>query len=132
MYLSLHYLQVLILLVLSYLLAFSISIFPSGSQTAGESYTLTCSIAVAKGVIDTLTAHWSGPGMHMEGVTATNVSTQTLGNSSTFILDLTFTPLRQSHDGDYRCTADLATFTNSYNIGILTTGTIFSHAVQNG
>ena len=77
---------------------------------------------MAKGVVDTLTAHWLGPGVHMDGVTATNVSTQTLGDSSTFILDLTFTPLRQSHDGDYSCTADLATFTDSYNTGILTAG----------
>ena len=79
-------------------------------------------ITVAEGVKDTLTAHWTGPGVHMEGVTATNLSIQTLGNFSTFTFDLTFTPLRQSHDGDYVCTANLATFTDSYSTGIHPTG----------
>ena len=61
----------------------------------------------------------------MDGVTATNVSTQILGDSSTFTLDLTFTPLRQSHDGDYTCTAALATFTDSSDTKVLTTGKFY-------
>ena len=93
--------------------AFSIRIIPSGTQTAGEMYTLTCSITVIEQVVDTLTAHWSGPGVHTDGVTATNLSISTLESFSTFTLDLTFTPLRQSHDGDYTCTATLAAFTDS-------------------
>ena len=103
-------------------IAFSIRNIPSGTQTAGEMYSLTCSIAVTEGVVDTLTAHWSGPGVNTDGVTATNLSILTLGILSTFTLDLTFTPLRQSHDGDYTCRADLATFIDSSNTGVVTTG----------
>ena len=77
---------------------------------------------MTKKVVDTLTAHWSGPGVHMEGVTATDLSIQTIGNFSTFTFDLTFTPLRQSHNGDYVCTANLATFTDSYSTELLTIG----------
>ena len=103
-------------------LAFSISVIPSGTEIAGENYTLTCSITVTEEVVDTLTAHWSGPGVHMDGVTTTNLSILTLGNFSPFTIDLTFMPLRQSHDGDYTCRAELATFIDSSNTGVLTTG----------
>ena len=99
-------------------LAFSISIVQSGNLSAGEDYTLTCNITVTEPIIDILNAHWSGPAVHMEGVTATNLSIQTQGDFPMFTLDLTFKPLRQSHDGDYVCTANLATFTNSYETGI--------------
>ena len=72
----------------------------------------------------------------MEGVIATNLSIQTSGNFSTFTLDLTFTPLRQAHDGDYVCTANLATFTDSYSTEVLTIGKLnlkvklYGHAVE--
>ena len=119
-------------------LAFSISVITSGTEIAGENYTLNCSITVTEEVVDTLTAHWSGTGVHMDGVTATNVSILTQGNFSTFTIDLTFTPLRQSHDGDYTCRADLATFIDSSNTGVLTTGKfdlkikLFAHAFYTG
>ena len=77
---------------------------------------------MTKKVVDTLTAHWSGPGVSSDGVTGTNLSIQTLGNVSTFTFDLTFTPLRQAHDGDYVCTANLATFTDSYSTELLAIG----------
>ena len=112
----------MILLYSPSFLAFSISIIQNGNQRAGEDYKFTCSITVTEPIVDTLTAHWSGPGVYMEGVTATNLSIQTLGIISTFTLVLTFTPLRQAHDGDYVCTANLATFTNSYETGIHPTG----------
>ena len=87
-------------------------------------------------IVDTLTAHWSGPGIPSDGVIATNLSIQISGNFSTFTLHLTFTPLRQSHDGDYVCTANLATFTDSYSTEVLTIGKLnlkvklYGHAVE--
>ena len=76
----------------------------------------------------------------MDGVTATNLSISTLESFSTFTLDLTFTPLRQSHDGDYTCTATLVAFTDS-DISDVDTGGKFEclirktnnlHVIQNG
>ena len=87
---------------------------------AAEKYTLTCRVTVTEGVPDNLTAHWSGPGVGMDGVgmagvTASNISTETQAIASTFTFNLTFNPLRQSHDGNYSCTASLTTvsITNS-------------------
>ena len=88
-------------------------------------------------LVDTLTAQWTGSGEPSDGVMATNLSIQTSGNFSTFTLDLTFAPLRQSHDGDYVCTANLATFTDSHSTEVLTIGKLnlkirsYGHAVEN-
>ena len=76
---------------------------------AAEKYTLTCMVTVTEGVPDNLTAHWSGPGVGMDGVTASDISTETQAAGSTSNSDLTFNPLRQSHDGNYNCTASLTT-----------------------
>ena len=96
--------------------ALSTKIFSSGNNIAGENYTLTCMVTVAEEVDDTLTAHWSGPGVHSDGVTATDVFPSTI--------DLTFTPLRQSHDGDYTCFANLeeVNYTDSETAEIITAG----------
>ena len=90
-------------------------IFEETNPFAGEKYTLTCIVTVTKGFPDNLTAHWSGPGVGKDGVMASTISTETLADGSTFSFNLTFNPLKQSHDGNYTCFANLTTvsITNS-------------------
>ena len=96
------------------------SITAQPNPTAGENYTLHCTVTVTEGVPDNLTADWSGPGVGMDGVKAQSENNVTLPNGSIFTLKLTFNPLRQSHNGVYNCSARLATVSrnNSANTSI--------------
>ena len=62
----------------------------------------------------------------MDGVKAKSVNNVTHPNGCTFTLALTFNPLRQSHNGEYSCSARLATvsLTNSANTTIDATSNI--------
>ena len=84
-------------------------IFEETNLFAGEKYILTCIVIVTKGVPDNLTTHWSGPGVGNDGVMASTISNETLAGGSTFNFNLTFNPLKQSHDGNYECFANLTT-----------------------
>ena len=74
------------------------SITASGSNTAGETYSLVCSVTVT-GLTDQPTITWSGP---MNNTVPSEMVT-TSGSMST----LTFNPLSASHAGTYTCRARL-------------------------
>ena len=74
----------------------SVSITPSGTNTAGETYSLVCSVTVA-GSTDTPTITWLDP---MDSQVPSDM-VSTTGSMST----LTFTPLSASHAGTYTCRA---------------------------
>ena len=76
----------------------SVSITPSGTNTAGGTYSLVCSVTVT-GPTDTPTITWLDP-MNSQ-VPSEMVSTT--GSMST----LTFNPLSTSHAGTYTCRATL-------------------------
>ena len=76
----------------------SVSITPSGTNTAGASYSLVCSVIVA-GSTDTPTIAWLDP---MDSQVPSEV-VSTTGSMST----LTFNPLSTSHAGTYTCRATL-------------------------
>ena len=81
-----------------------VSIHPSGSATAGESYTLECTVTVT-GSTDQPAITWLMGPMNRE-VTAGIVTT---GSVST----LTFNPLAASHAGTYTCRATLGSAMDS-------------------
>ena len=74
----------------------SLSITPSGTNTAGARYSLVCSVTVT-GSTDTPTITWFDP---MDS-TVPSEMVSTTGSMST----LTFNPLSASHAGTYTCRA---------------------------
>ena len=78
----------------------SVSITPSGTNTAGEAYSLVCSVTVTgHGSTDTPTITWLDP---MDSQVPSEM-VSTTGSMST----LTFNPLSASHAGTYTCRATL-------------------------
>ena len=74
-----------------------VAITPSGSNTAGEQYTLTCSASV-DGTTGTPSFQWLGP----DGLNViTTDSLMIIGTPSSSILQ--FDPLQSSHEGNYIC-----------------------------
>ena len=71
----------------------SVSLTPSGTAIAGQSYSLICSVTVT-GSNDTPTITWLDP---IDNQITTGV--ETTGKMST----LTFNPLAASHTGQYTC-----------------------------
>ena len=80
---------------LSFLLA-SVSVTASGMNTAGETYSLVCTVTVA-GSTDRPTITWVDP---MNSTVPSDLI-NTTGNTNT----LTFNPLSVSHAGNYTCRA---------------------------
>ena len=86
---------------------------PSGTNTAGETYSLVCSVTVT-GSTDQPTITWFGP---MNNTVSSEI-VNTTGSMST----LTFDPLSASHAGTYTCRAtvgglsDKSTFRVQVNI----------------
>ena len=74
----------------------TVSITPSGTSTAGEAYSLVCSVTVT-GSTDTPTITWLDP---MDNQVPSEM-VSTTGSMST----LTFSPLSTSHAGTYTCRA---------------------------
>ena len=83
---------------ISFSVDMSVSITPSGTNTAGETYSLVCSVTVT-GSTDTPTITWLDP-MNSQ-VPSEMISTT--GSMTT----LTFNPLSASHAGTYTCRAIL-------------------------
>ena len=80
-----------------------VSITSTGTATAGESYSLICTVAVT-GSNDQLMITWlMGPMDNMVNTNADGVTVVTTGGLST----LTFDPLAASHAGTYTCRATL-------------------------
>ena len=78
----------------------TLSITATGTNTAGETYRLVCSVTVA-GSTPQQTITWSGP---MNNTVPSEMVTTT-GSMNT----LTFNPLSASHAGTYTCRAQIAT-----------------------
>ena len=74
----------------------SVSITRIGSPTAGENYTLECSVGGTAADFE-----WLGP--HDNKPVATTDGTITVINPSAHISRLQFNPLKQSHNGSYIC-----------------------------
>ena len=78
----------------------SIIITPSGSPTAGQSYSLECSIS---GTSDSATFQWlDGPTDNRTQLTSDGSRTV---DSTSSVSQLQFSPLRASHGGQYTCQA---------------------------
>ena len=79
-----------------------------GDTIAGDMYTLTCTVLVTEGVVDSaiLLTTWT----HSDGslVTAEDTNTSVSDSSGTeTTLILRFSPLHTSHGGQYFCKASL-------------------------
>ena len=83
--------------------AVDVSITPSGTGTAGESYSLECTVIVT-GSTNQPTIIWLDPMNHI--ITS---GVETTGNTST----LTFNRLAASHAGTYTCRATLGSAMDS-------------------
>ena len=83
----------------------AVSITSSGSNTAGESYTLECTVTVTVSDLP-VTITWMGP---MDNNITSGVYVVTTGSMST----LTFNPLAASHAGTYTCRAALGSAMDS-------------------
>ena len=77
----------------------------SGSNTAGESYILECTVSVT-GSTDQPTITWLDNGTEISSTIARMVSEIT-GSASSYSSTLTFNPLAASHAGTYTCRATL-------------------------
>ena len=93
-------------------ISITVSITASGTNTAGETYSLECSAAVT-GSTDQPTITWLDP---MNNPIPSGMVTTT-GSTST----LTFNPLSASHTGTYTCRATLGgeSDEDSFNVSIL-------------
>ena len=86
------------------------AITPSGSPTAGESYSLECSVS---GTSDSATFQWlEGPTDNRTQLTSDGSRTV---NSTSSVSQLQFSPLRASHGGPYTCQATV--------VGVVVEGT---------
>ena len=75
-----------------------------GTPTAGESFSLTCSVTLADGgsLTDDLIVHWEAPvDINMNSAIQVMTTDSTVTRTST----LRFTPVRTSHGGKYTCKA---------------------------
>ena len=79
---------------------------PAGTDpSAGESYTLTCTVEVVEGLVVRPDVEWLDP----DNNTITNGGDITVGSQETSgtITTLTFNPLHTSHGGEYTCRAKI-------------------------
>ena len=88
----------------------------SGSPTAGEPFSLECSLS---GTSDSTTFQWlKGPADNMSQLTSDDT---TAINSTSSVSQLLFSPLRASHGGLYTCQATIvggATFEGSTTLQV--------------
>ena len=79
---------------------------PSGSPTAGQSYSLACSVS---GTSDSATFQWlEGPTDNRTQLTSDGSRMIIEGVPFNFLSQLLFSPLRASHGGPYTCQATVA------------------------
>ena len=74
---------------------------PSQTVTAGESFSLECTVTVAVG--DSLSVQWTLP----DGVISSGIIQQTMTDDCimTYTSTLELSPIRTSHGGQYQCMA---------------------------
>ena len=101
----------------------SVAIFPSGSTTAGETYSLTCSATLnprpdnnpplPDPTIPPPTFEWFyGPNGN-DPLPSGLTPTETVLSNRTYTSSLQFSPLSQSHTGNYTCRLGAASLVNS-------------------
>ena len=96
-----------------------ISITPSGTNTAGEYYQLTCTFISSTA---TPTFSWLGPpngGPLLNGVDDTRLVSDVMSSGSTHTSILQFNPLQSSHEGNYICqvtTAGSNMYTSAFQV----------------
>lgn len=96
----------------------SISITPgSGNNTAGEIYSLVCSVTVI-GSTDQPTIIWQHSNVEAPFNSYIRVSATTMSSDGNYTSILTFDPLAASHAGVYRCNAMAGGAIRSNNITI--------------
>ena len=102
-----------------------VAIHSTGNTTAGEMYTLSCTATVLNLVL-VPTIQWEySNGSAVEGGSTFTVSDMvTSGNTTTH--NLTFSPLRTSHGGEYTCRAiinipsiSISALSNCQSIGVV-------------
>ena len=86
---------------------------PGGTPTAGETFSLTCSVTLEDGgpLTEDLTVQWEAP---VDIYINSEIQVVTGGNHSTGTrtTELQFTPVRTSHGGQYTCKATTTTGTD--------------------
>ena len=86
----------------------SVFITPSGTNTAGETYRLMCSVTVM-GSTNQPTITWLDDGVQITPDSSRTVSATTGDSSNGYSSTLTFSPLSaRSHAGTYTCRATIA------------------------
>ena len=69
---------------------------------------LTCTVTLLQPLTNTPYIQWVWPnGMRIENGTGVAVSNPTPLNASSMMVSVTYSPLRTSHGGEYRCVADV-------------------------
>ena len=81
----------------------------AGSNTAGQSYTLTCMATLVEGLSITPDIQWMGPnGSYIVGDGSITISDLELVEGVVASRSLTFSVLLTSHGGEYTCRANLS------------------------
>ena len=98
-----------------------VAIHSTGNTTAGEGYTLSCTATVVENLVVVPTIQWE----YSNGSAVEGGSTFTLSDMVTSG-NLTFSPLRTSHGGEYTCRAiinipsiSISALSNSQSIGVV-------------
>ena len=96
----------------------AIAITPSGNNTVGEQYQLTCGVQTTGIHVPTFT--WFGP--HGGSLPSDNSDTRMvsvgMSSGSTHTSILQFVPLQSSHEGNYICQATVGTETEMRSIQV--------------
>ena len=92
-----------------------VTITPSGSSTAGNPYTLTCTVMVVNGLVVVPQVMWLKNGTSVVGANVTSG----MASANTTTLTLQFIPLHTSNGGQYSCIANVSipiiSITSLYN-----------------
>ena len=101
----------------TYTLLVSVAIASSGAPTAGEVYTLECSVS---GTNERATFQWLGPPDRRTPVIGSRTRVIT-GNSS--VIRLQFNPLKHTDIGTYMCITEISGTTHSKSVHVAVNGT---------
>ena len=101
------------MLLLIIIASLTVTITASGENTAGEHYSLTCTVEVV-GSSDVPTITWITTEPEMMSQTSDDNSTHVRSNI------LSFTPLKESHANNYTCVVNVVdiTVTKSYLLDV--------------
>ena len=84
------------------------SVGSTGTSVAGNTLTLTCTATLLQPLTNTPSIQWVGPdGRRIENGAGVTVSDPIPLNASSMMVSVTYSPLRTSHGGEYRCVADV-------------------------